>query len=62
MKDLVAAVGLAVVLEGLLYAAAPSAVKRYMLTLVRLDDARLRYGGIACMVFGVIVVWLARME
>ncbi|ODN70726.1 DUF2065 domain-containing protein [Methylobrevis pamukkalensis] len=60
MSDLFAALGLAVALEGLLYAVAPGAVRRYLQSLAVLNDTRLRTAGLFAMALGVVVVWLVR--
>ena len=56
---IVQAMGLVLVLEGLIYAIAPQAMKRMMLELPKLSDEQLRLVGVAALALGVSVVWLA---
>jgi uncharacterized protein len=60
MTDLVAALGLALAVEGLLFAAFPDAVKRAMIDAAESPSDRLRLVGIVSAVAGVVIVWLAR--
>ena len=56
---IVQAVGLVFVLEGLVYAVAPQAMKRMMAELPKLSDEQLRHVGIAALALGVGIVWRA---
>ena len=58
--DIVMALGLVLVIEGLLYALVPGHLKRMMDTIRTLSDDHIRLGGISAMALGVVVVWLAR--
>ena len=60
MKDLLVGAGLVLVIEGLLWAAAPQLGIRLLAAAVQLPEAVLRTAGAAAMAAGVIVVWLAR--
>lgn len=60
MKDLWAAIGLVLVIEGLLYAAFPAAVRRMMEAARAMPDTALRAGGLAALLAGVAIVWLVR--
>lgn len=60
MEDLLVALGLVFVLEGLLYAAAPRAMKRAVATLVTQPETTVRVSGLAAAVIGVVIVWLVR--
>jgi len=60
MNDLVIALGLVLVIEGVLYAAAPDHLKRIMVGLQETPSERLRAGGLAAMGIGLIIVWAAR--
>ena len=58
--DLLAALGLALAIEGLLMAAAPGLVREGARALVTLRSDVLRGSGIAAAVVGLAVVWLVR--
>ena len=58
---IVQAVGLVFVLEGLIYAVVPFAMKRMMADLPKLSDEQLRITGLAALALGVGIVWLAKM-
>lgn len=60
MKDLVAALGLALAVEGILFASFPEAMKRAMMDAAASPRDRLRIVGIASAVLGVVIVWAAR--
>lgn len=60
MNDFLVAVGLMVVLEGLLYAAAPSLMRKGLRQMLEASDFWLRTGGVAAMAVGVAVVWAVR--
>ena len=56
---IVQAVGLVLVVEGLIYAAAPQAMKRLMAEVPKLSVEQLSHVGVAALALGVGVVWLA---
>lgn len=60
MSDFVAALGLVFVLEGLMFAAFPGAVKRAMASVMETPDAPLRTVGVVSAVFGVALIWMVR--
>ena len=60
MKDLVAALGLAIAIEGLVFASFPDAVKRAMMQAAASPRERMRIVGLGSAVLGVVVVWAAR--
>lgn len=60
IPDLLTALGLVLVIEGLLYALAPSRLKAMMQVMQQLSDEQLRMGGVAAMAAGVAIVWLVR--
>jgi uncharacterized protein YjeT (DUF2065 family) len=60
LNDFLVAVGLMAVLEGLLYAAAPSLMRKGLRQLLDASDFWLRTGGVAAMAVGVAVVWAVR--
>jgi uncharacterized protein len=60
VSDLVAALGLALAVEGLLFAAFPEAVKRAMVEAAQTPSERMRIVGIGSAVLGVVIVWFVR--
>ncbi|SNY94335.1 hypothetical protein SAMN04515647_4655 [Cohaesibacter sp. ES.047] len=60
MSDFIAAFGLVLVIEGLLYAVAPDSMKHMMQQVMEMPGNALRIGGVVAMIAGVFVVWLAR--
>jgi uncharacterized protein YjeT (DUF2065 family) len=60
MTDLIAAGGLVLVIEGLVWAAAPQLGLRLLMAAVQTPEARLRLAGAAAMAMGVVVVWFVR--
>ena len=60
MADLVAALGLALALEGLVFAAFPEAVRRAMLDAAETPRDRMRLVGIVSAALGVVIVWAVR--
>jgi hypothetical protein len=60
VADLVAALGLALAIEGLVFAAFPEAVRRAMLDAAETPRERMRLVGIVSAVLGVVIVWSVR--
>lgn len=60
MTDFIAAVGLVLVIEGLLYAAFPVSILRMLEALKEMPVSRLRTTGLIVMGLGVFIVWMAR--
>ncbi|MBN9268387.1 MAG: DUF2065 domain-containing protein [Hyphomicrobium sp.] len=60
MSDLVAALGLVLVIEGLLWAAFPSLTTRILQSVVETPEAVLRITGVVVLALGVLIVWLVR--
>ena len=60
MRDLVTALGLVLVIEGLIYAANPAAMKRMMAMALEMSEQSMRTGGFAAFGLGFLVIWLAR--
>jgi uncharacterized protein YjeT (DUF2065 family) len=58
--ELLAALGLAIALEGVLYAAFPGQVRRVLMALGEISDQKLRMGGLSALAIGVFIVWLVR--
>jgi uncharacterized protein YjeT (DUF2065 family) len=60
MMDFVAALGLAFVIEGLLWSAFPSQGRAFLEVVLTLPEATVRRGGLVAMAIGVAIVWLVR--
>lgn len=60
MGDFLAALGLVLVLEGLVYGGMPNLAKRLASEMMQMPESTLRLGGLAAMVAGIVIVWLVR--
>jgi uncharacterized protein YjeT (DUF2065 family) len=60
MTELGLAIGLVLVLEGLLYAIAPDAMKKMMVEMLSMPSSNIRFGGLIAMALGVLIVWFIR--
>jgi uncharacterized protein YjeT (DUF2065 family) len=60
MFDLIAALGLALAVEGILFAAFPEGVRRAMYEAAHTPSDRMRVVGIISAVVGVVIIWVAR--
>jgi uncharacterized protein YjeT (DUF2065 family) len=60
MIDLVTALALVLVLEGLLWAVSPNAMKRAAAMALALANEQLRLGGLVAASLGVLLLWLLR--
>ena len=60
MKDLFTALALILVIEGVLYALFPDAMKRMIAMTLGIPDVTLRRTGLVSAVVGVVLVWLLR--
>lgn len=58
--DLLTALGLVLVIEGLLLALVPDAMKRRVAEILTRPAQTLRIGGVVAVALGVVTVWLAR--
>ena len=58
--DLAAALGLLLVIEGILPFLSPRAIRRALEQMMSMNDATLRVAGAASMLAGVLVLWLVR--
>jgi len=58
--DLVTALGLAIALEGLAYAAFPGPMRRALAALSVQPEQALRMAGLVALAAGVFIVWLVR--
>jgi uncharacterized protein len=60
MPEFIVAIGLVLVIEGLLFAAFPRAAKRLAASAIESPESSLRVAGIASAVFGIILIWFMR--
>ena len=60
MGDFLAAIGLVLVIEGLVYGGFPQLAKRLGVEVQAMPENLLRMGGLASIALGVFVVWLVR--
>ena len=60
MLDLVAALGLALAVEGILFAAFPDGVRRAMYEAAHTPSDRMRLVGIISALIGLVIVWAVR--
>ena len=60
MSDLFAAIALAIVLEGLLYAAFPERMKAMLAMVIAQPATRIRIGALVCAGVGLLLLWMVR--
>ena len=60
MSDFLAALALAIVIEGLLYAAFPEQMKRALATVLGQPAATIRVVALACAAAGLALLWFVR--
>ncbi|MFC5585671.1 DUF2065 domain-containing protein [Nitratireductor kimnyeongensis] len=60
MSDFIAALGLVLVIEGLVYGGMPRLARKLAEQVLEMPDSALRTAGISAMVLGVALVWLVR--
>ena len=60
MNDLIVAIGLVFVIEGLIYALFPGAMKSMVLEVAKLPEKNMRRFGVIALCLGVFIVWLIR--
>jgi uncharacterized protein YjeT (DUF2065 family) len=60
MNDLLAGLGIALVLEGILWAAAPQLARRAVEEIATVSTGRIQICAVAAVALGVFVVWVAR--
>ena len=60
LEKVLMALGLVLVIEGLLYALVPAQLKAMMQQVQNLSNDQLRIAGVAAMATGVVAVWLVR--
>ena len=60
MAQFLVAIGLVLVIEGLLFAAFPATAKRLAASAIESPETSLRVAGILSAVLGLVVIWLVR--
>jgi uncharacterized protein YjeT (DUF2065 family) len=60
MAEFIVAVGLVLVIEGLLFAAFPRAAKRLAASALESPEQSLRLAGIVSAVLGIVLIWIMR--
>jgi uncharacterized protein YjeT (DUF2065 family) len=60
MSEFIVAIGLVLVIEGLVFAGFPAAAKRWAASALESPDMSLRIAGIASAVIGLVLIWLVR--
>jgi uncharacterized protein YjeT (DUF2065 family) len=60
MHQFLVAIGLVLVIEGLLFAAFPTAAKRLAATAIESPETSLRVAGILSAVLGLVLIWFVR--
>ncbi|CCQ73484.1 DUF2065 domain-containing protein [Magnetospira sp. QH-2] len=61
MELLFAALGLAIAIEGMLYALFPDGMRNMMAQIMEMPSRTLRAAGLAAAVVGVVIAWMARL-
>lgn len=60
MTDFLAALGLAVVIEGLVYAAFPDQMKKWLVAIAAMPSPRIRAVALAAAAIGLVLLWVVR--
>ncbi len=60
MSDLIVALGLVLVIEGVLYGGLPHLAKRLAAEVLTMPEPALRIGGLVAVAIGVLIVWAVR--
>lgn len=60
MKDLLCALGLVFIIEGLPYFIFPEKIKKYLSRITSIPDSTLRFIGISAMIAGLILLYFGR--
>ena len=60
LTDLITAIGLALAIEGAIYALFPVQMKKLIAAALASDDASMRLAGLFAVFLGVVIVWLIR--
>lgn len=60
MSDLIVAIGLVLVIEGILYGGLPQLAKRLAAEVINMPEQVMRVAGLIALALGVLIVWLVR--
>lgn len=60
MSDLIVALGLVLVIEGIIYGGLPHMAKRLAAEVLTIPDSTLRIAGIGAALLGLVIVWAVR--
>ncbi len=60
MSDLIVALGLVLVIEGVLYGGLPQLARRLAAEVLAMPEQALRVGGLVAVAVGVLIVWAVR--
>ncbi|MGE0844894.1 MAG: DUF2065 domain-containing protein [Flavobacteriaceae bacterium] len=60
MSDFLVAIGLVLVIEGIVYAAFPGLLRRMLEMMEQSPEQTVRFAGLASAVLGITIVWLVR--
>ncbi|MDG4874715.1 DUF2065 domain-containing protein [Mesorhizobium sp. WSM4935] len=60
MQDFLAAIGLVLVIDGLVYGGFPALARKLAAEVLSMPENMLRIGGLAAIAIGVCIVWLVR--
>lgn len=60
MSDLIVALGLVLVIEGIIYGGLPQVAKRLAAEVLTIPDSTLRIAGIGAAILGLVIVWAVR--
>jgi uncharacterized protein len=60
VTDFLAALALAIVIEGLLYAAFPDQMKKMLASILSMPASTIRAVALACAVIGLVLLWFVR--
>lgn len=60
MSDLIVALGLVLVIEGIIYGGLPDLAKRLAAEVLTIPDSTLRIAGIGAALLGLVIVWAVR--
>ena len=59
--DLFTALALVLVIEGLIYALFPDAMKRMMASILQLPSSSIRSAGLLAAIVGLVLIWIIRL-